>query len=679
MMTIKRGLICFALLLFCAASFLGCGGGAVNGGGDDGPIPNAVNGLVVDPLYAPISGATVVAGTQVVSTRSDGTFIISNLSSGTYVITVSAPGYTTSYRKITYSGGSLQVPLVVLTLLDSKSVLLGTVGGNASNTDGSIKLAVPSGALSSSTPVSLTRVEIPAAPYPPPAGEMFVAVIAYIAPPTGTLSSSAEISLPNSTGISDGTSIPFYVFNIVNCEWELISDAFGTAHNTVGRIDITAWVRTFGWIAAIVPYAPNLGNITGTVYDVDTNNVIPFAYVWYSSFSTVANSSGVYVLSDLPTGEATIEAIAAGYTKGSTRETVTVGTKTANIHLNSISNGTVTGNIYDVTHVSQGVPGARVVVDSSGGPAMETVTDIDGDYTLYSVPYGSLDVYVYASGYLSRHLSGYYLEPNEIEYIDVGLTPTDEVVTWVDSFESDRGWQNIPSDLSCQWRRKQDPQTIKDSLHPTYVSLPDAGYLPTPHLGTYCYWFGVTMEGSSPEGTYIGIQNLSALSPEGGETLPGVLISGKLQSPVIDLSAFAYASLSFWTWWEIECINVATGYDLMIVEIASDPYTTWNTVGILNPTKDPDESQRQPKLPYSSGGFNAKGAWVRHSYNLTPYVGNRIKMRFRFDSKDTHYNGFRGWFIDDVEVKPEQISGFGISETAVERRPDGGGIRSLSR
>ena len=141
------------------------------------------------------------------------------------------------------------------------------------------------------------------------------------------------------------------------------------------------------------------------------------------------------------------------------------------------------------------------------------------------------------------------------------------------------------------------------------------------------------------------MQDSDDVSDSGGLTsgvLPQVDVGGSLISPVIDLTSFAYANLSFWTWWETECINIATGADRMIVMVSSDypDYRDgyWTTIGILNPEKDPDVSERLPKLPYSSGGFNAPGAWVKHVYNLTPYAGYRIKIRFRFSSISGPYN-----------------------------------------
>jgi hypothetical protein len=80
----------------------------------------------------------------------------------------------------------------------------------------------------------------------------------------------------------------------------------------------------------------------------------------------------------------------------------------------------------------------------------------------------------------------------------------------------------------------------------------------------------------------------------------------------------------------------------------------------LNPAIDPpselgknyNESaiERQDK-PFSSGGFNRAPILVKEELDLSKYSGKRIKLKFRFNTVDTLYNGFRGWIIDDVKIE----------------------------
>jgi hypothetical protein len=653
-------------------SFLsGCGG--------ELPVAASVTGLVVDSDFNPLFGVTVSIGGKVATSQSDGSYTFSSISNGVYVVTLSLSGYTTSYRRIEVAGASTYVPIAILTPLDGKTTSIGSGGGIASNTDGSIKLTVPSGVLGATEDISLTKVEVSSAPYPPPIGYQFIAVIVYVSPNDVDLGSGrATLSIPNLTGLADGTSVPFYHFSPSAAEWQLIPDANGAASVTTGTI--TAEVSLFGWSAAIVQYSPNAGNVTGVVRNAFTSDSIPYAYVWHSSFSTVCDQFGAYTLSNIPTGEATVEAIATGFNRGFTSVVVpTGGTVTGDISLTPVSTGTIIGNIYDA-YTTAGIIGARVRAEPSG---RETTTDDSGDYAFYNVPNGTVSIYAFADGYLSNNDSG-YLGEGETLVRDIGLVPTTAATEWTDNFETDKGWGKTTEHISCGWQRKNNPQTIQDSLHPTYVTLPDSGNLPSPKEGNYCYWFGVTLEGTSPEGSYVGVQKSGDVADSGGETsavTPQVDVGGSLTSPVIDLTSFAYANLSFWTWWETECVNIATGFDKMSIEISTDSpgFGTWQTIGVLNPTQDPDPTLRSPEIPYSSGGFNQLGAWVKHIYNLTPYVGNLVKIRFTFDAVDRQYNGFRGWFIDDLKVSPSQVGGSGISATAVEKRPDRGVIQALPR
>jgi hypothetical protein len=68
---------------------------------------------------------------------------------------------------------------------------------------------------------------------------------------------------------------------------------------------------------------------------------------------------------------------------------------------------------------------------------------------------------------------------------------------------------------------------------------------------------------------------------------------------------------------------------------------------VLNPLNDVDGESWKP---YSSGGLAQPMVWINHIFDLTNYVGNTVHLGFYFDSGDDLYNGFRGWFIDNVSV-----------------------------
>lgn len=194
----------------------------------------------------------------------------------------------------------------------------------------------------------------------------------------------------------------------------------------------------------------------------------------------------------------------------------------------------------------------------------------------------------------------------------------------------------------------QNFQVLNPAINPTLVLLPDDGHLPGAFSGQRMWWFGETATG-----TFIG---------PGWDTIPQFPLNGgtsvetqtgSLISPAIDLTGVSQASLRFQTWWEIEGVDV-DAYDLMYVEISLDNGATFLPIGrgLINPLNDVDgESWKS----YSSAGLGLPGAWIEQLFDLTPFVGNMAYLRFRFNSEDELYNGFRGWFIDDVNVTSDAL------------------------
>lgn len=654
----------FIFLLLLLSLLSGCGGG------EQPASLTIIKGTVVDTNFDPLSQANITTDSIIGSSLSDGSYTLSNISPGVKILTITKQGYTTSYRKITVDNGStVYVPIAILALLDTKVTQIGGGGGKVSNSDGSINLDIPSGILSVTTDITLTSVPLSSTPYPPPVGSQFIAVIIYITPKDETLSSQATLSIPNVTALPTGTPVPFYHFNTATLEWELITDAAGEASQVTNTI--TAKIRLFGWTAAIIAISPQAGNISGTVTDSSTGFPIEGVNIWTSSFSTVTESNGTYTLSNVPTGEATVYALATGYNQTSCVVTVDPGsTTTCDFSLVPKSIGTIRGKVYDIG-TTGGIPGARVVGPSN----METTTDPYGDYVLYNVQAGFVNVTAYANGYLSNSNSGIVPAGGEAP-IDVGLTPTAAATVFSDDFETDKGWVVSSIFGSATWQRKPNIPTIYDSLAPTYVTLPDypPAAVPDAHGGSFSYWYG-QIPAATEQGCYICTQEAGDTSNSGGTSI--FWHSGTLTSPQIDLTGHAYATLSFFTWWEIEGVNPATGYDRMKVQIHDG--ITWHDLALLNPSNDPDIGTKQNYYPYSSGGYNEVGLWLKHIFDLTPYVGNVIRIRFKFNTLDNKYNGFRGWLIDDLTVSPEQVSPSSISSSSIHLRPDRGKIRVTPR
>ncbi len=107
----------------------------------------------------------------------------------------------------------------------------------------------------------------------------------------------------------------------------------------------------------------------------------------------------------------------------------------------------------------------------------------------------------------------------------------------------------------------------------------------------------------------------------------GVRNSCALISPKITLNTCAHPELIYMDWIQNE---ERPEFDICRTEITVDGGQTWE---LLFETYDKTER------------------WVRRGpFDLTPYVGNIVQIRFRFDSIDSQFNNFEGWYIDDVSV-----------------------------
>jgi PKD repeat protein len=94
----------------------------------------------------------------------------------------------------------------------------------------------------------------------------------------------------------------------------------------------------------------------------------------------------------------------------------------------------------------------------------------------------------------------------------------------------------------------------------------------------------------------------------------------------VDLSmVLAPATLHFWSWEQTEDYS---GYDTRKVYLSSNG-STWTEVW--------------------NSSDNA-AAWYQVELDVSSYVGGDLYVRFEFDTVDSSYNSYRGWYVDDVEV-----------------------------
>ena len=142
---------------------------------------------------------------------------------------------------------------------------------------------------------------------------------------------------------------------------------------------------------------------------------------------------------------------------------------------------------------------------------------------------------------------------------------------------------------------------------------------------THSFWYGQDFTGDYDTWTWEPVPN-----------------SGSLISPPIYLSGPAV--LTFWTSWEIEAED-PSGFDLMQVWVN---YGMVDTLVLqLNPTWDPGDEFGY----YSSAGYNKPRIWVKHTVDLSAFIGKTVFVEFYFDTVDELYNDYRGWYVDDVAIE----------------------------
>ena len=221
------------------------------------------------------------------------------------------------------------------------------------------------------------------------------------------------------------------------------------------------------------------------------------------------------------------------------------------------------------------------------------------------------------------------------------LSPDTVGLPFFDNMENGpNGW--VRSGFMHLITNPQRIQVLTPAISPRLVLLPDSGKLPIPHSGVAAWWYG-----EDSTGTFIGNDFDRTQPPLSGGTSRKAN-SGTLISPPIDLTKTATATLTFYTWWEIEGVN-SDQFDVMLVEVSVDGGVSFKLLGsgALNPLNDPNGASWKA---YSSGGLGNPAVWTNQLFDLTPFIGKVVLLRFRFETGDQRYNGFRGWFIDDVSV-----------------------------
>jgi hypothetical protein len=280
------------------------------------------------------------------------------------------------------------------------------------------------------------------------------------------------------------------------------------------------------------------------------------------------------------------------------------------------------------------------------------VTDAMGRYAIGAVPIESTVTGEAIPAFKIKAIQGNFVDvqhnvslvQNSLVVGDVNLVtqnvPGNTIFTEGFEAKSDWTWEGF-------WHLQQNMNIMNSNVTAQYVKLApndvSQGYIPAAYAGSYCAWYGQESTGSFIGDAVVGQEQWS-----GGTGMESN--KGSLTSSPIDLSGLNQASLSFWSWFEIESVNPNEyGFDIMEVYIIDVATSAETSILRLNPFSDPILEDRAP-LPFTSGGFNKAPVWTMIDLDLSEFAGANIQIKFEFRTVDDLFNGFRGWFIDNVLV-----------------------------
>ncbi len=116
---------------------------------------------------------------------------------------------------------------------------------------------------------------------------------------------------------------------------------------------------------------------------------------------------------------------------------------------------------------------------------------------------------------------------------------------------------------------------------------------------------------------------------------------GVLTLPTIDLLEAAQAELSFSHWFRTE--DYDDEFDQVKVTVNGEQVYYRDT---------------------SDDNVGSEDDFVKETIDLSSYTGQTVTIKFIFDSIDDYDNGYRGWYVDDIEVKADAGQVTSTSEAA---------------
>jgi len=111
----------------------------------------------------------------------------------------------------------------------------------------------------------------------------------------------------------------------------------------------------------------------------------------------------------------------------------------------------------------------------------------------------------------------------------------------------------------------------------------------------------------------------------------------------VDLTSATKATLSFWSWYEIE-----PDFDYGYVSVSTDGGKRWMTLKTDATTADDPNGNNLGNGMTGHSGNGAKPAWVKQTADLGAYAGKKVQLRFEYVT-DGALN-FNGLAIDDIAI-----------------------------
>ena len=196
---------------------------------------------------------------------------------------------------------------------------------------------------------------------------------------------------------------------------------------------------------------------------------------------------------------------------------------------------------------------------------------------------------------------------------------------------------DCPADVDCtDWRcdpnqhqcvSQTDPSCCQEATVKSYA-FPTGGLAgwtvePAQTQTAVTWWISNRRSTSPPSALYMG-------NPAAGNYNNGGIPKAYATTPSIALPTAPGIEMTFRVWLDIEQFQNFDPFFIDVLAGGSQPTTVWDKTAI------PGGSYR---------------SWVAAKLNLTPWAGQTIRLRFRFEADDNLLNDTEGIFVDDMVIR----------------------------